>query len=201
MGGRSTAGARWSPAAPTPGTLGCPLHGTMRAFGLAVIGMLALTMPARAQSTAAAFSGNGLIVACHRFAEADPGANLDALQQGACAGIVWAAWLFSVRDGVVCSPKGTTVFQVARATVRYMDQHSAYLDRDLTVLVRSALIDAWPCASTKPRAEPPRPETPETDKPRLKANTHQRAEGDHQLKPAPWRQARLTARDEGAGPS
>jgi Rap1a immunity proteins len=117
-----------------------------------LIGAVAAIMPVQAQTRAAAFSGNGLIAGCHRFADNDPDGTPDALQQGACAGIVWAAWLFSARDGLICSPKGTTVFQVARVAVRYMDQHPAYLDRDLTVLVRWSLIDAWPCAASKPRA-------------------------------------------------
>jgi hypothetical protein len=123
----------------------------MRILCLALIGAFASIMPVQAQTRAAAFSGNGLIAACHRFADNDPDSTLDA-QQGACAGIVWAAWLFSARDGLICSPKGTTVFQVARVAVRYMDQHPADLGRDLTVLVRWSLIDAWPCAASKPKA-------------------------------------------------
>ena len=89
-------------------------------------------------------SANRVISACRAHADANiPSRTMeDAYLRGDCAGTV-STVVALAKD--VCSPKGSTTGQSIRIVVKYIDERTARMHENFTVLALEALRAAWPC--------------------------------------------------------
>jgi hypothetical protein len=103
----------------------------MTKASLAVAILLALTIPASAQSSA-----NEMLSGCTPPLR-------EALRQGRCAGYV--AGLVYARSVFLCVPEGATPEQGVRVVVKYIEARPERMHEPFGKLALEALEEAWPC--------------------------------------------------------
>jgi hypothetical protein len=105
---------------------------------LAVAILLALTMPAGAQSSA-----NEMLSGCKGLIGDKTPPLREALRQGRCAGYV--AGLVYARSVYLCVPEGATPEQGVRVVIKYIEARPERMHEPFGKLALEALEQAWPC--------------------------------------------------------
>jgi hypothetical protein len=109
----------------------------------AVAILLALTMPANAQTNPRS-TANEMLSGCKGFiGDKTPPSLKEALGQGRCGGFVAA--LVYARSVFSCVPEGATQEQGARIVVKYIEARPKRMDEPFGKLAVEALEEAWPC--------------------------------------------------------
>lgn len=98
-------------------------------------------------------NGNGMLLACQYFINAQQNQNpANDFQGGVCAGFVagvsntLTAVRFSSPDRIpICIPDGFTFGQGARVFIKYMENHPEQLNQNPTSLAITAFREAFPC--------------------------------------------------------
>jgi hypothetical protein len=109
----------------------------------AVAILLALTMPANAQTNPRG-TANEMLSGCKGFiGDKTPPSLREALGQGRCGGFVAA--LVYARSVFSCVPEGATQEQGARIVVKYIEARPKRMDEPFGKLAVEALEEAWPC--------------------------------------------------------
>ena len=109
----------------------------------AVAILLALTMPANAQTNPRS-TANEMLSGCKGFiSDKTPPSLREALGQGRCGGFVAA--LVYARSVFSCLPEGATPEQGARIVVKYIEARPKRMDEPFGKLAVEALEEAWPC--------------------------------------------------------
>jgi hypothetical protein len=98
------------------------------------------------------WTGNSLLQGCRAVASRlTP--DTDLFAAGVCAGEIkaLASIAGALKDEQLqsCVPSQTGPRQLAKVVVSYLDHHHAILSEQLSVLILSALADAWPCQIPK----------------------------------------------------
>jgi hypothetical protein len=110
----------------------------MTKASLAVAILLALTMPASAQSSA-----NEMLSGCKGLIGDKTPPLREALRQGRCAGYV--AGLVYARSVFLCVPEGATPEQGVRVVIKYIEARPERMHEPFGKLALEALEEAWPC--------------------------------------------------------
>jgi len=110
----------------------------MTKTSLAVAILLALTIPASAQSSA-----NEMLSGCKGLAGDRTPPAREALRQGRCAGYV--AGLVYARSVFLCVPEGATPEQGVRVVIKYIEARPERMHEPFGKLALEALEEAWPC--------------------------------------------------------
>ena len=109
---------------------------------LAVAILLALAMPASAQSGAQG-SANEMLSGCKGLIGDKTPPLREALRQGRCAGYV--AGLVYARSVFLCVPEGATPEQGVRVVIKYIEARPERMHEPFGKLALEALEEAWPC--------------------------------------------------------
>jgi Rap1a immunity proteins len=105
--------------------------------------------PSTAQES---WTGNSLLEGC-RVVSTRLTPDADLFAAGVCAGEIkaLASIAGTLKDEQLqsCIPSQIGPRQLAKVVVSYLDHHHAILYQQLSVLILSALADAWPCHDPK----------------------------------------------------
>ena len=113
---------------------------TKTSFAVAIL--LALTMPASAQSNPQT-SANEMLSGCKGLISDKTPPLREALRQGRCAGYV--AGLVYARSVYLCEPEGATPEQGVRVVIKYIEARPERMQEPFGKLALEAPEEAWPC--------------------------------------------------------
>jgi hypothetical protein len=96
-------------------------------------------------------SGNHIFLGCNAWAHntmdrQDLAVDVAA---GMCAGAVSATWDMLIINHKICPSDGVTRKQTALVVSKYMEEHPETLNWRYSLLIATALMDAWPCEKTQ----------------------------------------------------
>jgi hypothetical protein len=114
----------------------------MTKVGFAVAILLALTMPASAQTNTQS-TANDMLTGCKGLVGGKTPLIKEALGQGRCGGYVAA--LVYARSVFSCLPEGATPEQGVRIVIKYIEARPKRVDEPFGKLALEALEEAWPC--------------------------------------------------------
>jgi hypothetical protein len=98
-----------------------------------VAGMLISASPVKAKTV----TGSDLLYKCED--------KKDFFNRGFCTGFINGAWEIITGNGLACSPKGSTLFQIKRIVIKYLKDHPERLHYIGAVLIHHALAHTFPC--------------------------------------------------------
>ena len=115
-----------------------------------LLGVLLVTAAPTAVAGQDSFTGNTLLTRCEWFVKAAGDASLargEWFSAGVCAGMVRAASFAAEASATFgpCVPDPSNLEEQVLMVVKYLNDHPEKLHEPDLVLIRQALVDAFPC--------------------------------------------------------
>jgi hypothetical protein len=105
----------------------------------AVAILLALTMPASAETTA-----DQMLPGCKGLLNNSMTSGVSVYHQGRCAGFI-VGLMYGVWGRDFCRPNEATISQSVAVVVKYIEARPERMHEDFVPLANEALTAAWPC--------------------------------------------------------
>lgn len=119
-------------------------------YGVFLLGVFCAPVQAAPEGDTAA----DIIQGCNQFIKfsrkGTPPRDGDKLRRlGECVGAVRSTLAFGVRDNDVCPPPQRKLIDAVTAFSAHILRHPYDLEENYVVVIRKALIAAWPCGSSR----------------------------------------------------